>query len=188
MSRNVVVALRLGLTAGSARAGKWRYDKYGLNWEMEENGIRHFYHAEVGERLLAITYPVIPYIRTKPEPKPGSHRTPPSNPDLGQCLPRSRLLPLALYALSSKPSTEPLQLIWHSFGDRPKMHCGVVVRDRGPKSLLPPWLFRPVVATFDGYGTCRLLEVGQTARGGSLRRCASGETSLRIEYSRAWGT
>lgn len=43
--------------------GKWKYDKYGLNWELSENGLRHFYHAE---------------------------------------------------------------LIWHSFGDRPKMHCGVI--------------------------------------------------------------
>lgn len=69
--------------------GKWKYDKYGLNWELEEGGLRHFYHAE---------------------------------------------------------------LIWHSFGDRPKMHCGVVVRNRGPRSLLPPWLFRPVVGIFHAYG------------------------------------
>lgn len=32
------------------------------------------------------------------------------------------------------------------------MHCGVCVRDRGPRSLLPKWLLRPVVATFHGYG------------------------------------
>ena len=69
--------------------GKWKYDKYGLNWELEERGLKHFYHAE---------------------------------------------------------------LIWHSFGDRPKMHCGVIVRNRGPRSLLPPWLFRPVVGTFSGLG------------------------------------
>lgn len=69
--------------------GKWKYDKYGLNWELEEGGLRHFYHAE---------------------------------------------------------------LIWHSFGDRPKMHCGVIVRNRGPRSLLPPWLFRPVVGIFHAYG------------------------------------
>ena len=48
---------------GPLARGKWKYDKYGLNWELSENGLRHFYHAE---------------------------------------------------------------LIWHSFGDRPKMHCGVI--------------------------------------------------------------
>lgn len=69
--------------------GKWKYDKYGLNWELEEKGLKHFFHAE---------------------------------------------------------------LIWHSFGDRPKMHCGVIVRNRGPRSLLPPWLFRPVVGVFSGLG------------------------------------
>ena len=69
--------------------GKWKYDKYGLNWELEERGLKHFFHAE---------------------------------------------------------------LIWHSFGDRPKMHCGVIVRNRGPRSLLPPWLFRPVVGVFSGLG------------------------------------
>jgi hypothetical protein len=79
--------------------GKWKYDKYGLNWELEEGGLRYFYHAE---------------------------------------------------------------LIWHSFGDRPKMHCGVVVRNRGPGSPLPPWLLRPVVGTFSGLGngtdTCLIPE------------------------------
>lgn len=27
--------------------GKWRYDKYGLNWELDEDGVKHYYHAEV---------------------------------------------------------------------------------------------------------------------------------------------
>lgn len=82
--------------------GKWKYDKYGLNWELDERGLKHFYHAE---------------------------------------------------------------LIWHSFGDRPKMHCGVIIRNRGPRSLLPPWLFRPVVGTFSGLGngtdTCLMPEAAQ---------------------------
>ncbi len=88
--------------------GKWKYDKYGLNWELKEHGIRHFYHAE---------------------------------------------------------------LIWHSFGDRPKMHCGVIVRNRGPRSLLPPWLFRPVVGTFSGLGngtdTCLMAVEGNEKRFGN---------------------
>jgi len=69
--------------------GRWKYDKYGLNWELAERGVRHFYHAE---------------------------------------------------------------LIWHSFGSFPKMHGGIIVRDRGPRSLLPPWFFRPVVGIFHGRG------------------------------------
>jgi hypothetical protein len=74
---------------GPLARGKWKYDKYGLNWELEEEGVRHFYHGE---------------------------------------------------------------LIWHSFGSRPKIHGGVIVRNRGPRSLLPPWLLRPVVGTFHAYG------------------------------------
>lgn len=69
--------------------GTWRYDKYGLNFETDEGGVKWMWSGE---------------------------------------------------------------LIWHSFGDRPKMHCGVIVRNRGPNSLLPYWLFRPVVGTFHGMG------------------------------------
>jgi hypothetical protein len=75
--------------AGPVMKGKWKYDKYGLNWELEESGVRNFYHAE---------------------------------------------------------------LIWHSFGSRPKMHCGIIVRNRRASSLLPPWFLRPVVGIFNGLG------------------------------------
>uniref|UniRef100_A0A7S2V1B7 Uncharacterized protein n=1 Tax=Fibrocapsa japonica TaxID=94617 RepID=A0A7S2V1B7_9STRA len=44
-------------------------------------------------------------------------------------------------------------LVHHNtFGAAPKMFRGVVVRDRFASSFLPPWLFRPVVATFHGHG------------------------------------
>lgn len=44
------------------------------------------------------------------------------------------------------------ELHWNVFGDQPRMFRGTVTRDRLPKSLLPPWLFRPVVGSFVGSG------------------------------------
>eukprot|EP00903_Cladosiphon_okamuranus_P015532 g14340.t1 len=35
------------------------------------------------------------------------------------------------------------ELHWNVFGSQPRMFRGTVTRDRLPKSLLPPWLFRP---------------------------------------------
>ncbi|CAM9428429.1 unnamed protein product [Chrysoparadoxa australica] len=44
------------------------------------------------------------------------------------------------------------ELHWNVFGTEPRMYRGTVTRDRSPSSPLPPWLFRPVVATFEGHG------------------------------------
>lgn len=38
------------------------------------------------------------------------------------------------------------------FGPQPRMLCGVVARDRPSNGTLPPWLLRPVVATFTAEG------------------------------------
>ncbi|CAM9274926.1 unnamed protein product, partial [Discosporangium mesarthrocarpum] len=44
------------------------------------------------------------------------------------------------------------ELHWNVFGSQPRMFRGTVTRDRFPSSPLPPWLFRPVVAAFTGFG------------------------------------
>lgn len=44
------------------------------------------------------------------------------------------------------------ELHWNVFGSQPRMFRGTVTRDRVPKSMLPPWLFRPVVSSFVGLG------------------------------------
>ncbi|CAM9687685.1 unnamed protein product [Ascophyllum nodosum] len=44
------------------------------------------------------------------------------------------------------------ELHWNIFGEQPRMFRGTVTRDRLPRSLLPPWLFRPVVGSFVGSG------------------------------------
>jgi hypothetical protein len=44
------------------------------------------------------------------------------------------------------------QLHWNTFGKQPRMLRGTVTRDRRTDSFMPPWLFRPVVATFTGIG------------------------------------
>lgn len=44
------------------------------------------------------------------------------------------------------------ELHWNVFGSQPRMFRGTVTRDRLPTSVLPPWLFRPVVSSFVGLG------------------------------------
>ncbi|CAM9104972.1 unnamed protein product [Hapterophycus canaliculatus] len=44
------------------------------------------------------------------------------------------------------------ELHWNVFGSQPRMFRGTVTRDRLPSSILPPWLFRPVVCSFVGWG------------------------------------
>ncbi|CAN0139096.1 unnamed protein product, partial [Phaeothamnion confervicola] len=44
------------------------------------------------------------------------------------------------------------ELHWNVFGSEPRMLRGTVLRDRRRGGPLPPWLFRPVVATFTGRG------------------------------------
>ncbi|CAM9637456.1 unnamed protein product [Pylaiella littoralis] len=44
------------------------------------------------------------------------------------------------------------ELHWNAFGSQPRMFRGTVTRDRLPTSILPPWLFRPVIHSFVGSG------------------------------------
>ncbi|KAG5175383.1 hypothetical protein JKP88DRAFT_351503 [Tribonema minus] len=44
------------------------------------------------------------------------------------------------------------ELHWNIFGTQPRMFRGTVTRDRSPSSFMPPWLLRPVISTFTGYG------------------------------------
>ncbi|CAM9201612.1 unnamed protein product [Choristocarpus tenellus] len=44
------------------------------------------------------------------------------------------------------------ELHWNVFGTQPRMFRGTVTRDRFSSSFLPPWLFRPVISTFTGFG------------------------------------
>ncbi|EWM29677.1 hypothetical protein Naga_100299g3 [Nannochloropsis gaditana] len=93
--------------------GKWKYDKYGLNWELEEGGLRYFYHAE---------------------------------------------------------------LIWHSFGDRPKMHCGW--------ELFPGWEMAQIHALCPSPREVRTIGSGTTeVRGRAVREDPGVQQVTVFDYA-----
>eukprot|EP00922_Rhytidocystis_sp_ex-Travisia-forbesii_P006983 GHVS01010210.1.p1 GENE.GHVS01010210.1~~GHVS01010210.1.p1 ORF type:complete len:279 (+),score=22.75 GHVS01010210.1:23-838(+) len=121
------------LLTSDGHPGYWRLDRYGVLWEALVCPVKYHRSAD-----LEAAPNVAP--RSQADEKGKSTKT--SEEDILSTLVEGSL-PMVLRFSA--------EVNWNAFGVRPRMCRGIATCDRVSR-YLPQWLFRPVVASFHGYG------------------------------------